>query len=329
MQLNSISKVYGCGALNWDAFFEIESLEELRILSPDIAPGRELVLKREDFETLERYLSKKGFFLFECGGGSAANTIYALATWGFQAGFLGALGEDEPGEKILKEFSDKGVDVRFIFKSGTTSRAVIVLDKKRDRFIAVCPGNSENYLNTLDFEVFKELGEDRVLLHLASFASTAGEEFQKRLLNTFFSSVSFDPGEVYCRKGKGFLESWLKCVKLLFITEEELDFLGMNERELVSTGLECIFLKLGKRGAKAFFEGSEIFISAVEVESPVDNTGAGDYFDAGVIAGLKLGFSIEDALRLGVFCAAKSLANYGRAGCISEKEFKNYLNLLK
>ena len=39
----------GCGALNWDIFFEVEDLSELKIEHLKISPGREVVLERKRF----------------------------------------------------------------------------------------------------------------------------------------------------------------------------------------------------------------------------------------------------------------------------------------
>lgn len=327
MQVRNWKRLYGCGALNWDSFYEIESLDLLKHCCPDVSPGSELVFEESKFSELREVLNKKGLFIYECGGGSAANTIYALSSWGFETGFVGAVGEDPYGERILKELNSKGVDTTFICKKGATSRAIIVIDKNKDRFIAVCPGNAESYLS---MDSIKEHGELREsYFHLSSFASDSGINFQLELLRWIDKKCSFDPGEVYCRKGRSFCEKWFPWVEVLFLTEEETALLKMKEEEFFDLGMCYVFLKMGSKGAKVFTQNEEIFLPSFPVEIHVDNTGAGDYFNAGVIAGLKLGLPVEAALRLGTFCASQSLKSYGRSGCISYKEFKNYLNLLK
>jgi len=70
-------------------------------------------------------------------------------------------------------------------------------------------------------------------------------------------------------------------------------------------------------------------MSVYEVEKIVDNTGAGDYFNAGVLAGIKYGFSEENILKLGVYSAGISLRDFGRKGCLTKKEFQKYVDLLK
>ncbi len=314
----------GCGALNWDIFFEVEELSLLNFENIPISSGREIVLKREQFLRFLKFLEKEGTFLFECGGGSSANTIYALSLWGFKCAFIGAMGNDEAGKKIIEELENAGINTEYVVKGGDTSLAIILLDKKRDRFIAVSPGDSEDFL--LQSEV--KLSKNASFFHFSSFASKSGQEFQKNLLSKL-NKISFDPGEVYTQLGKNFLFPFFEKTEILFITEYELKKGGFSIEELLKLGIKKVFLKKGKEGAECHTQEKKIALSALKIERPVDNTGAGDYFNAGVLAGLKLGFSEERALKLGIYSAGMSLRDFGRRGCLTKKEFQNYVNLLK
>ncbi len=314
----------GCGALNWDIFFDTEDLIKIKFESFSFYPGREIIIERKKFFKLLNLLEKKGNFLFECGGGSSANTIYALSCWGFKNAFVGAVGKDNYGEKILYELEKIGVETNFIVKEGETSLALIILDRKKDRFIAVSPGNSEIFIKKIKIDKLSLNG----FFHFSSFASQAGQNFQRRLLKDISFKISFDPGEIYAALGKDFLLPWFKKTQILFLSEYEFKKIGLSFNELFDLGIEKIFLKRGKEGA--------IFISKEEkIEAPVypsqkivDNTGAGDYFNAGVLAALKLGLKNEKALKLGIFSASISLRNYGRKGCLTKEEFQNSINLL-
>jgi len=316
----------GCGALNWDIFFEVEDLDEINFESLSFCPGREIVIEREKFFRLLNLLEKEGTFLFECGGGSSANTIYALSSWGFKTIFLGAAGKDNYGQKILYEFEKTGVDNTFIIKEGETSLALIILDKKKDRFIAVSPGNSENFLENINFK-FNELSLNG-WFHLSSFASEAGKNFQKKLLENISSKISFDPGEIYAGLGKDFLFPWFRKTEILFLSEYEFKKINLSFQELFNLGIEKIFLKKGKEGAVFISQTERIKVPVYPASKIVDNTGAGDYFNAGVLAGLKLGFRDEIALKVGIFSASLSLRDYGRKGCLTKDEFQNYINLV-
>ena len=89
-------EVIGMGAMNMDHLYQVE-----RILSDGQAPVK-------NFQLLP--------------GGSAANTIYALAKLGIKTGFIGAVGDDEIGHKLLEDFESVGVDTSHIaIKSGKTT----------------------------------------------------------------------------------------------------------------------------------------------------------------------------------------------------------------
>ena len=318
--------ILGCGALNWDIFYAVKDLERFSFEGMRFIPGEEYVLPREAFLELLKKLQKEGLFLYEGGGGSSANTIFALATWGFSCGFIGALGEDTFGEKILKEFSKVNLKELYLVKAGQTSLALILLDDKRDRAIVVSPGSAEMYLSIENLKVTPFKG---AILHLSSFASKEGEAFQKELISTFEGEISLDPGEIYAEKGKAFLATFLKKTKYLFLTEKELKRAELSTEELLESGIRYLFIKMGKRGALALTQNLSIRSSVFPAKEIVDNTGAGDYFNAGVLAGLLVGLSLEKALELGLYSASISLRDFGRKGILSQSEFKNFLSRLK
>ncbi len=313
----------GCGALNWDVFFKVEKLSSINFRNLKPLPGREISLPRKNFLEFLNFLEKRAEYVFSCGGGSAANTLYALSKWGFKTAFFGAVGEDSFGETIFKELEKVNLNTEYILKKGETSLAIILLDENKDRFIVVSPGTSENYLKT------PPLKSINTLLHLSSFASKNGQNFQKELLKNSGLKISFDPGEIYTSLGKNFLLPWLGLTEYLFITEKELKRLAMSFEDLFELGVKMIFLKKGEKGAEVISKEENIEAPAIKVKAVVDNTGAGDYFNAGILAGIKLGLKIQEVLKLGIYSAGISLRNYGRKGCLTKEEFQNYINLLK
>lgn len=318
------SLVIGCGALNWDIFFEVETIENLRFGEIKLEAGREYLLERRKFLEVYAELKKKAKLVFEGGGGSSANTIYCLAKLGFNTFFLGAVGKDEFGEKVLYELKEVGVETKGIKKGGTTSLALILLDKNKDRTILVSPGTAENFL-TFEKDPFYPLG----LYHFSSLASSSGQTYQMTLLQNLPQKISFDPGEIYTSKGKEFLKPFLEKTKYLFLTAKELFQSGYSKETLWERGIWALFLKKGKEGAEVYTKKTNIKSSVFPTKQIVDNTGAGDYFNAGVLAGLLLGLSLDKTLSLGLYMASKSLRDYGRRGLPSKAEFKKFLSRLK
>ena len=53
-------------------------------------------------------------FKVECGGGSASNCAYLLAKWNIETYFAGVVGNDFYGKKIIDEYNDVGVNVKYL-----------------------------------------------------------------------------------------------------------------------------------------------------------------------------------------------------------------------
>jgi ribokinase len=75
-------------------------------------------------------------------------------------------------------------------------------------------------------------------------------------------------------------------------------------------------IKLGARGALCGPGGQLVSVPAVE---PADTTGAGDCFNAGLIAGLLDGLDLPHAVALGCAVGAASTAALGGTGAVVDR----------
>src|SRR5699024_1375024 len=83
---------------------------------------------------------------------------------------------------------------------------------------------------------------------------------------------------------------------------------------LLDLGVGCVINKSGGNGAYVAARGAEVVhIPGFRVQV-VDTTAAGDTFNAGFAAGLALGLSLEDAVRVGHAAAALSVTAFGAQG---------------
>jgi len=73
-----------------------------------------------------------------------------------------------------------------------------------------------------------------------------------------------------------------------------------------------------------FAEGEDFEVPAIQVEA-VDNTGAGDVYNAGFLAGFFLGKSLGECALFATKVAAKSVMGYGRDCYPTEEDLKNFL----
>jgi sugar/nucleoside kinase (ribokinase family) len=312
----AMKDVVGIGALNLDLVYEVKALADLRNEGWSLDAGRETSLPPGDFKKLLEELEHQGQLQFRSGGGSAANTVVALARMGFQTGFVGRVGGDEEGALILSEM--QGVDLAQVKANGASGVCLVVLDRRLDRALVVQP-NVNDDLSFADLNV-SYLAEARYL-HLSAFVGDRPFNAQRRLMDVLPAGVkvSLDPGELYARRGTTAILPLIKRSSILLATEDEISLLtGTDDyhagcKEIASLGPEAVVCKRGKEGAYLFsHEGKVEFHPRGKIEV-IDNTGAGDVYDAGFLAGLLLRKPLTDCLAFAHAMAAKSLGGYGRS----------------
>jgi len=255
----------------------------------------------------------------EAPGGSAANTAVGLARLGLRVGFIGKVADDGEGKLLLNDFKKEGVDVRGIAVSGTGISGIVFgfIDEKGNRALYVAPGVNDS----LGFE---EIQLDYVgnteFLHLTSFVGEKPFMAQKKLLKAASNvKISFDPGELYARKGLTSLKPFLESCYVVSPNENELKLLTGKEYKkgskfLLKEGPSIVAVKLGKRGCYVT-DGKESHLIEPYDVKVVDTTGAGDAFCAGFLYGLIKGKDLHECGRLGNFVASKCITKIGaRAG---------------
>jgi ribokinase len=307
--------VIGIGALNLDLLYEVPDLAAVRKEGWPLHAGREQSLSPVEFRQLLQELEHQGTLRFRSGGGSAANTIVALARMGLQTGFAGRVGADEEGAFILSEM--KGVDLAQVKAAEASGICLVVLDSCRDRALVVQP-NANDGLAFEDLNI-PYLSHARYL-HLSAFVGDGPFAAQQRLMEVLPArvKVSLDPGELYAKRGKEAILPLIERSSILFAAEHEICFLmGTGDykagcKEIASLGPEIVVCKRGEQGAYLFSpEGEAEFRPQGETEV-VDNTGAGDVYNAGFLAGQLLKRPLAACLALAHALAAKSLGGYGR-----------------
>jgi len=255
----------------------------------------------------------------EAPGGSAANTAVGLARLGLRVGFIGKVADDGEGRFLLDDFKKEGVDVRGVAVSSTGMSGIVFgfIDKEGNRALYVAPGVNDS----LGFEeINSDYAGNAEFLHLTSFVGEKPFMAQKKLLKAISNvRLSFDPGELYARKGLTLLKSFLERSYVVSPNENELKLLtGKNHRKgskvLLKEGASIVAVKLGKRGCYVT-DGEESHLIEPYDVKVVDTTGAGDAFCAGFLYGLMKGKDLYECGRLGNFVASRCITKIGaRAG---------------
>jgi sugar/nucleoside kinase (ribokinase family) len=307
--------IIGIGALNLDLMYEVDSLADLRKGGWPLHAGRETSLPPEDFQRLVQELRVRGTLRFRSGGGSAANTVFALARMGFQTGFVGRVGADEEGALILSDM--EGVDVAQIQAGGASGICLVVLDQRRDRALVVQPNaNDDLFFEDMDLGY---CAQSRYL-HLSAFVGDGPFDAQRQLMALLPAElkISLDPGELYAQRGTEAMLPLIERSSIFFATAHEISTLTNTDdyqagcKEIASLGPDAVVCKMGEQGAYLVSGEGEIAFTPEEKTAVLDNTGAGDVFNAGFLAGLLRGRPFDVCLSFAHQVAVKSLGGYGR-----------------
>ena len=267
-------------------------------------------------------------------GGSAANTIVALAKLNLKTGYIGKVGCDEDGEFLIKDFQREYVNIEGIIKSdkGFSGQSLIFEDASGERQIYIYPGANDE----LQFdEVDCDYANDTKVLHLTSFVGNKPFKAQKKIIDKLANiMITFDPGDIYASKGIKTLKSIIGKSSIIFTNtskhNESIEIITNQDYEkackfLIENGAEIVAIKLGSRGCYVTDLNESYLIEPYRV-NPVSTTGAGDAFDAGFIYGLLKGKDIFYCGKFGNYIASRCITAPGaRRGlpteeCIAEFE---------
>lgn len=306
--------VIGFGAINLDMIYQVDSLSNISGGGIELLPGREFCASSEIFSRVLQRVEQGGMLKTKNGGGSAANTIVALSRMGFKTGFVGKVGKDSEGERLRAEMG--GVDLRGIVFGGISGRCLCILDTNQDRSIFL-EANTNDTLSSEEIDF--RYATDTRYIHFTSFVGEKPFLAQRAMAERISppTRISFDPGEVYACRGLRYLEPLFKKSFVVFATESEIEMLtGLNfsegSRRMLDLGPSIIVCKRAERGVHVISHDKWFDLPA-EPADVMDNTGAGDVFDAGFLAGLLMNRPLLDCACFGTHLAARSLTGYGRS----------------
>ncbi|HET9680948.1 MAG TPA: ribokinase [Candidatus Limnocylindrales bacterium] len=246
-------------------------------------------------------------------GGKGANQAVMAARLGAEVSMIGALGDDDYAEMTLRNFSEQGVDTRWIRRvPGASGVAPIWVEPGGTNRIIVVPGANWLLDGGATAEAVRSLRAVDVVvgqLEVPQAATLAGflaarDRGATTILNPA-PAAPLDP-------------ELLAATDWLIPNEHELETLpgsptaGDDEAlgdaaRLVRGGL---LVTLGRDGAAVVWGGRVTRVAAPVLEA-VDTTGAGDAFVGAFAVGLAEGLDPIDATRLGVDCASDSVRRSG------------------
>lgn len=248
------------------------------------------------------------------GGGCALNTGSALVKLGVPAAAVGKVGADPFGDFLLGLLDERGVGRTGVVRdpSVPTSASVALVSSGGERtFLHAYGANAHVRAD----EVAASLLEGAVCLHIAGalvLEALDGEPMAELLADARRRGLMTSLDTVFDASGR-----WARVEPSL--PHLDLAMPGIAEARAISgktepaaiaawfrgRGVGTVAVKMGADGCYVAGAGFEGHVPAPVVNA-VDGTGAGDAFDAGMLAGLVAGRPLEEAARLA--CAAGALA---------------------
>jgi sugar/nucleoside kinase (ribokinase family) len=266
-------------------------------------------------------------------GGSASITAVAAARLGLRVALVAAVGADPAGELMLDQLAREGVDVAAVaVRDQTPTGMTVALSQGGDRAILTALGAMAS-LTAADIPAALVararhvhasayfLLEESLGPGLAAVLSAARAVGATTSLDT-----NWDPSG---RWGDDRLSAALAQTDVLLPNEAEaLRLSGQADlataaRTLGAAGPRLV-VKLGERGALCADGPGQRRVSLPPVV-PVDATGAGDCFNAGLIAGLLDGLALPQAAALG--CAVGALSTRAAGGTASCPDLASAVSL--
>ncbi len=256
----------------------------------------------------------------EVCGGSAANSMAALARLGLRLAFVGQVGDDRLGRLFSADMAASGIDFPLAPIDVPTGRCLIIISPDGHRTMNTAIGASEYLSASFD----PALAADAAILFVEGYMwrteqPRAASRKACEAARAAGRRTAFTLSSEYCVRTMhdefvDLIEARL--VDILLANEGELAELSrLSDFEAgVAWAAARVPLLVATRGADGAIaiEGGRRYETPAEPCGPVvDTTGAGDLFAAGLLGGLAQGCDLPTALRMGSIAAGRIIGVMG------------------
>jgi sugar/nucleoside kinase (ribokinase family) len=258
----------------------------------------------------------------EVSGGSVANTIVGVASFGGRAAFIGKVADDEFGHIFAHDIRAAGVTFTTPFaNTGTpTARSLILVTPDGERtmntYLGVSPELDHGAVDAelirsahivyLEGYLFDRAEAKSAFYRAAEIAAGAGRRV----------ALSLSDGFCVDRHRTEFLALIRERVDILFANESEVTSLYQTASydeaaRQASADVRIAVLTRSAKGSMIFAGNQVASVPAARLGPVVDTTGAGDLYAAGFLHGLTTSRDLETCGRLGSLAAAEIISHLG------------------
>ena len=233
-------------------------------------------------------------------GGAIFNTAIALGRLGVPTGFFTGLSDDMMGDILRKTLAESGVDYSYCATlSRPTTVAFVKLVHGHATYAFYDEGTAGRMITEAELPA---LGDDCEALHFGAISlipEPCGSTYEALLAREHESRViSLDPN---IRPGfikdkdahMGRIRRMAGMADIVKFSDEDLAWFGLEgdedalARHWLHHGAKLVVVTRGAEGAVGYTAEHKVVVPSERV-TVVDTVGAGDTFDAGVLASLKM-----------------------------------------
>lgn len=258
----------------------------------------------------------------EISGGSAANTMVGVASFGGRAAFIGKVADDEFGRIFGHDIRAAGVAfVTPPAKGGApTSRSLILVTPDGERtmntFLGVSPDLNQG-------EVDADMVRAGAIVYLEGYlfdqpAAKAAFRQAASLARQANRKVALTLSDSFCvdRHRAEFLDLMRKETDILFANESEITALYQTKSfddaaRAVRADVKIAVLTRSAKGSLILSGDKAVTVTPEPVRQVVDTTGAGDLYAAGFLFGFAQGKPLDQCGRLASIAAAEVISHIG------------------
>ncbi len=299
-----MKKVLGIGNALVDALVKVENdgiLEELAL-----PKGSMQLIDTARYLEISKRMAEMA--VSRATGGSAGNTVLALANLGAAPGLVGKISDDENGRFFAENCRTHGITPYLLRDERPTGVASTFISPDGQRTFGTYLGAAAE-LQPEDireewFEGYSYFYIEGYLVQNHALIERAVDMARSAGLKVCLDLASYNIVEA----DRDFFAQLLQKTDVVFANEEEARaFTGKAPREALAelaALCEVAVVKTGAEGAMASMDGITARIEAFPVAEVVDTTGAGDFFAAGFLYALTLGASLDTCLTSGALLAS-------------------------
>ena len=269
-------------------------------------------------------------------GGSADNTIRAMARLGAEVGFIGKVGRDTTGDFFEQALSNLGIQPVIFRGENRSGKCVSLISTDGERTMLTHLGAAlELHADEISEQVFTGydcLYIEGYLVQDHTLISSVARKAKQCGLKVAIDLASFN----VVAENVDFLRELVReYVDIVFANEDEAKtFSGesepINALQYISEMCNLAIVKIGMKGALIKQGEQVVHVGIMAAAKRVDTTGAGDFYAAGFLYGLTLGLDLRQCGTIGAVTAGKVIEIVGTT--LSDEAWEDifkYVNRVK